>query len=126
MRPTNYVGGQPQTAIDWSTVPGKSQLRFTTGKGTISWTNQAGSACSGIYNYNSIVLLTVTSIIAANITQQFGSGFGVCAPPNSGCYSPLCPISVGGFPPYQLSSFQPPNSGGGNTCASGIGAIVCN
>ena len=123
IRPTGYVGGSPTTAIDWSTIPGKSEIRFWTGKGTVSWTNQAGNSCSGIYNYRSLVLITVTSIAAANITHQFGGQFGVCAPPTSGCYSPLCPVAVNGFPPYTFVGFQPAG-GGGQGCGT-ANPVVC-
>ena len=123
IRPTGYVGGSPTTAVDWATVPAKAEIRFWTGKGTVSWTNQSGSACSGIYNYKSLVLITVTSIAAANITHQFGGQFGVCAPPNSGCYSPLCPVAVGGFPPYTFVGFQP-TGGGGQACGT-ANPVVC-
>jgi hypothetical protein len=123
IRPTGYVGGSPTTAIDWSTIPGKSEIRFWTGKGTVSWTNQAGNSCSGIYNYRSLVLITVTSLAAANITNQFGSQFGPCAPPTSGCYSPLCPVAVNGFPPYTFVGFQPAG-GGGQGCGT-ANQVVC-
>ena len=125
MRASGYIGGQPQTAVDWSTVPGKAPLRFRTGKGTVTWTNQAGTSCSGIYNYSSLVSITVTSIIAANITTQFGTGFGVCYPiGNGGCYSPICPVAVGGFPPYTFIGFQPQGGGGAGQGSNCGGALV--
>lgn len=129
MRASSNIGGQPQTAIDWSTIPNKASLRFITGKGIVTWTNQAGSACSGIYNYSSLVLVTVTSIIAANITTQFAvSGGGVCAAiGNGGCYSPICPVAVNGFPPYTFIGFQPAGGGSGGQ-GQGCGTanqVVC-
>jgi len=127
IRPTGYVGGSPTTAVDWATVPAKAEIRFWTGKGTVSWTNQSGSACSGIYNFKSLVLITVTSIAAANITSDFTSGptnFRVCYPiGNGGCYSPLCPVAVGGFPPYTFIGFQPAG-GGGQACGTSY-PVVC-
>jgi len=126
IRPTSYVGldSTPTTAVDWTTVPAKAEIRFWTGKGTVSWTNQAGNSCSGIYNYSSLVAITVTSIAAANITQQFGGQFGICSPiGNGGCYSPLCPVAVAGFPPYTFVGFQPAG-GGGQGCGT-ANPVVC-
>jgi len=55
MRPSGIVGGQPQTGINWANVPIGSIIRFYTGKGRVTWTNQAGSSCGGIYNFNTII-----------------------------------------------------------------------
>ena len=132
IRPTGYVGGSPTTAVDWSTVTTKSEIRFFTGKGTVSWTNQAGSACSGIYNFKSLVIINVlTSPATANITSDFvgnSNGFRICYPiGNGGCYSPLCPVAVAGFPPYTFIGFQPAgggSGGAGQNCGT-ANPVVC-
>ena len=132
MRASSFVGGQPQTPIDWSTVTTKSLIKFETGKGLVTWNNQAGNACGGVYNFNSLVYMNGTPVTppdasSLNIISSFTDGDICYGLQFIQCLTPQCTVQVGGGAfPYVRSGFQPyPGGGGGNTCASTIGGVTC-
>jgi hypothetical protein len=131
IRPSSYVGGQPQTGIDWSTITTATPVRFFTGKDLLRWTNQFGTQCGGIYNFNTLVFMAGNPVSppdssTLNISSNFPAG-GICyALPNTQCLTPQCPVQLGDLTyPYITTSFQPYPGGGGNTCGSTIGNITC-
>jgi len=131
MRASSVVGSQAQTPIDWSTVGVGSLIQFETGKGLVNWNNQAGNACGGVYNFNSLIYMNGSPVSppndsSLNITSGFTQG-GICfAQKFTQCLTPQCPVQVGGTFPYIPSGFQPyPGGGGGNTCGSTIGGVTC-
>ena len=132
IRPSSYVGGNPQTGIDWSTVTAGTPVRFYTGKDLLRWTNQFGTLCGGIFNFNTLVGLVGDPVSppndsSLNISSNFADG-GICwAQSFTQCLTPSCPVQIGdGTYPYIASGFQPyPGGGGGNSCGSTIGSITC-
>jgi hypothetical protein len=131
IRPSSYVGGNPQTGIDWSTVAAGTPIRFYTGKDLLRWTNQFGTQCGGIYNFNTLVFMVGDPVSppndsSLNISSNFADG-GICwAQSFTQCLTPQCPVQIGdGTYPYTPTSFQPYPGGGGNSCGSKIGNITC-
>jgi hypothetical protein len=131
IRPSSYVGGNPQTGIDWSTVTAGTPIRFYTGKDLLRWTNQFGTQCGGIYNFNTLVGMVGNPVSppndsSLNISSNFADG-GICSAQQfTQCLTPSCPVQIGdGTYPYTPTSFQPYPGGGGNSCGSTIGSITC-
>jgi len=132
MRPSSIVGGQPQTSINWANVPEGTLIRFYTGKGRVTWTNQAGSSCGGIYNFNTVISMigdptTQQNPSSLNIASDFTGGRICFAQKFTQCLTPSCTVQIGdGTFPYVTNSFQPyPGGGGGNSCGSTVGNIIC-
>jgi len=120
MRPTT-------SAVDWSTIPLKTQLRFSTGKKQIGYINQAGTRCDAIFNYyTSFVINGPTNSSTFQIfpdpvdVPSWYNG-GVCFIVNNiQCASPICPVAVAGNAPYVVSGFTPVSSAGSySSCGGG-------
>ena len=117
--------------IDFSTIPVKTQLRFFTGKKQIGYTNQAGTRCDAIFNYNHI--FSFSRAIGAAIElfpppglNQVSVCYAPCTPPFQQCVSPLCPTTAAGYAPFVETSIQPSGSGGGgNSCGGGPQQPYC-
>ena len=125
MRPV-FTGASP---IDFSTLPLKTQLRFSTGKKQIGYINQAGTRCDAIFNYSTLFVFYRAPGAAIQIfPDPVGIG-GVCyIMPLTQCVSPICPVAVGGNAPYVFAGFQPDGPNGqGNSCGnSGVTQPYCN
>ena len=123
MRPV-FTSASP---IDFSTLPLKTQLRFSTGKKQIGYINQAGTRCDAIFNYSALfVFYKVPNPAPLQFFPPSAAG-GVCyILPLTQCASPICPVAVAGNAPYVQTSFQPDGPNGqGNSCGGGPSPPYC-
>ena len=125
MRPILVSGDN--VGVDWSTIPAKTLLRFSTGKKQIGYVNQAGTRCDAIFNYfTSFVFNGPTDPYAL---QLFPDPVDVPVWYNGGlcyiifpviCRSVICPVAVAGNAPYVQTGFTPVSSAGSfSNCGGG-------
>ena len=127
--PANGGGQNTDQAVDWSTIPAGTLLRFSTGKKQIGWINQAGTRCDAIFNYLGMFVYyrgTVSSgfgpivLFPDPVDIPTWTNGGVCfAMTLDQCVSPLCPTASKGYAPYAANGFAPVSSAGSYTSCNG-------
>lgn len=134
MRPSGVINNVPQTGINWDNVVPGAPIRFYTGKGLVTWTNQIGTQCGGVYNFNVLINMTALpstppNFLDLNVTSQFPNSGPCFAQQFTQCLTPLCPTGGPGEFDYQYNqSFQGGfggAGGGGNSCGSTLGSVFC-
>ena len=134
MRPSGVINNVPQTGINWDNVVPGAPIRFYTGKGLVTWTNQIGTQCGGVYNFNVLINMTALpstppNFLDLNVTSQFPNSGPCFAQSFTQCLTPLCPTGGPGEFDYQYNqSFQGGfggAGGGGNSCGSTLGSVFC-
>jgi len=127
--PANGGGQNTETAIDWSTVPKGTPVRFSTGKKQIGWINQAGTRCDAIFNYNTMLIFYRPVVGSPYLFDVFPDPVDIPNWTNGGqcfalnfdsCASPTCTTTAAGYAPYVSPGFVPfDNSGTYSSCGGG-------